>query len=286
MKTAVITTGGLGTRLLTYTKTNPKTMLPLYEKSREKSQELVLRPLIEIIFENLYDKKIRRFCFIVGTKTKRSIIEHLTPDQDYIELLKKRNMPTDRIFIKTLNRVYKKMEKCEISWISQATPMGFGHALLSAKKFVKNETFLLHTGDAYFPNYNFLEKLIKTHKLSKKNVATLVLQKQKILKGYGIAQLKNKNGQKFIFDVEEKPDKPKSNFAILPLYIFEPKIFDALQNTSKGYNKELQVTDAIKTMIKWRHTIMGFDFGNNKWFDIGSPDGYSKSLSYSYKKSK
>ena len=54
METAVITTGGLGTRLLTYTKTNPKTMLPVYEKSRDGNIEPSLRPLIEFIFENLY----------------------------------------------------------------------------------------------------------------------------------------------------------------------------------------------------------------------------------------
>lgn len=285
LKTAIITTGGLGTRLLTYTKTNPKTMLPLYEKSRDKSQKVVLRPLIEIIFENLYDKKIRRFCFIVGTKTKRSIIDHLSPDYDYIELLKKRDMPSDRRFIKTLNRVYKKIENCEISWISQATPMGFGHALLSAKNFVKNETFLLHTGDAYFPNYDFLIKFIKTHRSSKENIATLVLQKKTNLEGYGIAQLKNVNGKNLIFNVEEKPKKPKSNLAILPIYIFEPRIFEALKKTPKDLNSELQVTDAIKTLIKWKSIVMGFDYGKNVWFDIGSLDNYFQSLSYSYKKS-
>lgn len=286
MKTAVITTGGLGTRLLTYTKTNPKTMLPLYEKSKDKSQEPALRPLIEIIFENLYDKKIRRFCFIVGAKTKRSIIEHLTPDQGYIELLKRRNMPADRRFIKTLTRVYKKMEKCEIDWISQSTPMGFGHALLSAKNFVGKETFLLHAGDAYFPNYDFFDDLIKAHKFYKKNAATLLLQRKKILKGYGIAQMQNHDGKNLIIDVEEKPKKPKSNLAILPLYIFEPKIFDALKNTSRGHSGELQVTDAIKTLINLNESVIGFNYGTKRWYDIGSPDNYFKSLSYSYKKSK
>ena len=87
METVVITTGGLGTRLLTFTKTNPKTMLPVYEKSRDKNTEPSIRPLIEFIFENLYDKKFRRFCFIIGKKTQDSIKHHLSQDSKYIELL-------------------------------------------------------------------------------------------------------------------------------------------------------------------------------------------------------
>ena len=91
MKTAVITTAGLGTRLLTATKANPKTLLPLYDKTFDKTPEPLLKPLIEIIFENLYDNGFRRFCFIVSTKNKKSILNHMVPDSEYIELLKKRN---------------------------------------------------------------------------------------------------------------------------------------------------------------------------------------------------
>jgi len=79
LKTAVITTGGLGTRLLTYTKSNPKTMLPLYDKSDDRFSDPLLRPLIELIFERLYDCGFRRFCFIVGEKTKKSILVFNTP---------------------------------------------------------------------------------------------------------------------------------------------------------------------------------------------------------------
>ena len=82
MKTAVITTGGLGTRLLTVTKASPKTLLPLYDRSFDRNVEPLLRPLIEIIFENLYDNGFRRFCFIVGTKNKKSILNHMVPDQE------------------------------------------------------------------------------------------------------------------------------------------------------------------------------------------------------------
>ena len=154
MKTAVITTAGLGTRLLTCTKINPKTMLPLYHKSFPNS-EPVLRPLIETIFENLFDAGFRRFCIIISAKTGKSIINHMMPDAEYVNLLKQRNVPSDKQFIKVLERLSKKINKCEIKWISQKNPMGFGDALLKAKKFVGKSTFLLHAGDVYFPDYYF-----------------------------------------------------------------------------------------------------------------------------------
>jgi len=286
MKTAVITTGGLGTRLLTCTKSNPKAMLPLYSKSFDTNPEPLLRPLIETIFENLYDYGIRRFCFIVGTKTKSSIINHLSPDQEFIELLQKRNTLVDKRFVKILNKIYKKFNNSEISWVSQETPMGFGDALLSAKKFVGNNPFLLHAGDTYIPSYDFLKEFISEFKNSKNITGSILIQKRKIIKGYGLVNIKKIKNKNIVLHVEEKPKKPKSNLAILPIYIFKPTIFEALKNTSRGHNNELQVTDAIETLIKMNKNIIAYDYGVKKWFDIGIPPNYYQALTLSYKKSK
>ena len=201
---------------------------------------------------------------------------------DYVKLLKKRNKSEDKRFIHTLSRISKKINKCEVEWISQDTPMGFGDALLSSRKFVGNETFLLHAGDAYIPNYEFLSDFIKTEK----NVdcsGVLLLQRKKDLRGYGIAKIKNKNNEKIVINVQEKPKKPISNFVILPIYVFKPSIFNALEKTSKGYNCELQVTDAVKKLIDWNQKILGYDYSNKPWFDIGTPTNYFKSLKHSYK---
>lgn len=282
METVVITTGGLGTRLLTFTKTNPKTMLPIYEKSRDKNPEPSIRPLIEFIFENLYDQKFRRFCFVVGKATQDSIKNHLSPDSKYIELLEKRNVASDKRFIKTLDRIYKKINNCEVFWITQETPMGFGHALLSSQKFVGKRPFLLHTGDAYFPDYKFISKMIYTHLKNQNPKATIALQHMKKLDGLGIALCKKKQSFLRIVDVEEKPKNPKSNLAILPAYIFESDIFNALKMTDNGHNNELQVTDAIKTILKQNHLVVGFNY-KSKWYDIGSPKNYLSALNHSYR---
>lgn len=284
MKTAVITTGGLGTRLLTTTKESPKTMLPLYNKAYDGGDP-TLQPLIELIFHNLYDHGFRKFCIIVGSKTKSSILNHMSVDKPFINLLKKRNSFYDKRFIKTLSVLYKKIDNSEIHWIEQPTPMGFGHALLSAKKFVSDDDFLLHAGDAYFPNYDFIPQLINLYKKTPNSSCGLLLQSKKHLKGYGIAEIQRKNNLNFVSNVEEKPKLPKSNLVILPIYAFNPTIFNALKHTKLGYNKELQVTDAIKTLINWNKNVIAIKM-RKQWFDIGTPHNYFKALSYSYKNNK
>ena len=82
--------------------------------------------------------------------------------------------------------------------------------------------------------------------------------------------------------MEEKPKKPKSNLAILPVYAFKPVIFGALKRTNQGYNSELQVTDAIKTMIDDDEKITAMKI-KQKWFDIGTPQRYLDALNYSFK---
>jgi len=82
----VLTVAGLGTRLLPLTKELPKEMLPIYVKS--KNQDLILKPILQVIFESLYQYKIRDFCFIVG-RTKRAVEDHFTPDFDLVKFLKK-----------------------------------------------------------------------------------------------------------------------------------------------------------------------------------------------------
>jgi len=280
MNTAVITTGGLGTRMATLTKSYPKTMLPVYTKS-DYDDEPLLKPILEVIFNNLYENGFRKFCIIINTNYKSTIKNHFNPDPYFIDLLSKRSKFHDKRFMKTLDKLYKKIEKCEINWINQDTPMGFGHALLSAKKYVKNDDFLLHAGDTYFPNYTFLPKLISSFKKSPDIVGSLLLESRKLLDGYGIAQIQKKNNQNIVIGVEEKPRIPKSKLAILPIYVFKSNIFQALKKTNSGYNKELQVTDAIDTLICNNEKIVALKT-KEKWFDIGAPERYLDALNYSY----
>ncbi|TLX67046.1 MAG: hypothetical protein E6L02_03935, partial [Thaumarchaeota archaeon] len=82
----VLTVAGLGTRLLPLTKETPKEMLPIY--SRSKKGKLVLKPVLQVIYESLYEYKIKEFCFVIG-RTKRAVKDHFKPDNELLSLLKK-----------------------------------------------------------------------------------------------------------------------------------------------------------------------------------------------------
>ena len=87
LRKAVITAAGLGTRLLSATKEMPKEMLPLF--STDANNKIMLKPVLQLIFEQLYDAGFREFCFVVG-RGKRSVEDHFTPDHSSVELLRKK----------------------------------------------------------------------------------------------------------------------------------------------------------------------------------------------------
>jgi len=276
--TAVIPVAGLGTRLLTLTKNNPKEMVPIFAKS---FNEITLRPLIEQIFLQLYDSGIRNFFFIVG-KNKRSIEDHFTPEINYQGLKKK-----DQNYIDLLKDFYDKIEKSNIVWINQNSPRGFGAAVLNAKEVVGSKSFIVHAGDAFVRNNNkHIKKLIKTFEKNKPEIIFYVKEIKKP-KTYGIVKIKKINSHNFkILNIEEKPKKPKSNLAVMPIYIFKPSIFNVLLKTKPGVGKEIQLTDAIQKMIKDKKNVEAIKFlGKNDCIDIGTPENYYLATCISYKDS-
>jgi len=144
---AVITCGGLGTRLLPFTKELPKEMTPVFYRTDDKINVI---PLIQIIFEKLYDTGIRDFCIITG-KTKRAIENHFSIDSKQQ---------------KDLTAFYEKLLNSKIFWITQNQPNGFGDAVKYAKTFVGKENFILQAGDvAVIQNKkNLFDELIELSK--------------------------------------------------------------------------------------------------------------------------
>ena len=280
IKTAIIPVAGHGTRLLTLTKNNPKEMVPIFSKA---FNEITLRPLIEHIFLQLFDAGIRNFYFIVGKK-KRSIEDHFTPDRDYKNYLKK----GDTNYHDLLEDFYKKIEKSNIVWINQKSPRGFGAAILNAKEIVGIKPFLVHAGDAYVRGGSkHIQKLIKEYEINEADVI-FYLKNVKNPKSYGVASTSKKHQNIYqVNNVEEKPKVPKSKNAIMPIYIFNTKIFDSLSKTKPGIGKELQLTDAIQNMIKSKKKVHAIKFSKvDDCIDIGSPENYFHAISISYNDSK
>ena len=275
--TVIIPAAGLGTRLFTVTKESPKEMLPLFYVTN--TRKILVKPLLEIIFENLFDSGFRNFCIIVG-RGKETIENHLSPHYDFIDLLKKRG---ECEYAKILLELYGKIEKASIFWIRQHLQKGIGPATLLAEKIVGDKPFLFHAGDLYIPQTDYLKQMLDIHK-STKPYATIGIKKVNDPRQYGVATLKKfSNGSYHVTHVVEKPKKPLSNLALTGVNVFESAIFDAIKNTKKGVKGEIQLTDSIQTLINMNYSVIASKMKENDvCIDIGTPSNYFSALSYSF----
>ncbi len=271
----VITVAGLGTRLLPLTKELPKEMLPIY--ARTKNGNLILKPILQVIFESLFQYKIRDFCFIVG-RTKRAVEEHFTPDFDLVKSLQKEKKGK---LAGIVNDYFKMLEKSNILFTYQPKPIGFGDAISRGKKFVGRDHFLLHAGDdiVISKNNNHLQRLESNFKKHDAEIAFLVEEVDNPSE-YGVVNgtLLNE-GVLDVNEIQEKPKKPKSKYAIIAVYMFKPIIFDYLEKAKKNSKPEMQLAEAFNIAIKKGSKVIGVVLKNNeRRIDIGTPETYAKVL--------
>ena len=274
----VLTAAGRGTRLLPFTKEMPKEMMPIFTKIHGNQRAVI--PLLQYVFEQFYSMKIRDFCFVVG-RDKRSIEDHFTPRQDYL-------YESSGNHKKIISDFYKKLENCNLMWINQNKPLGFGNAVKRAEKFVSDEDFILHAGDiSIISRYKHpILRLIGTAKKNPDVSAILVCKKVKNAKRYGILEIKKRLSSVYLVEgVEEKPVKPKSNFGILALYYFKPDIFNSLKKTKRGKNNEFQLTDGIQQMINDGKKVLAIPLTKDDIeIDVGTVESYRDAQVSSYKR--
>lgn len=274
IKKIVIPAAGLGSRLLPMTKEVPKEMMPMFFK--DGTNGLIVKPLIQMLFEQFYLHGIREYCFIVG-KQKRTIEDHFTPDYDFLHTLNNDNKAR-----KDLETFYSKLNHSKIFWINQHKPTGFGDAVLSAESFVGDQDFIVSAGDTLISKDSSLLSKLTDKKLEGKNDAVLLLQEVPNPKRFGVAVVKKKGNDLLVTNVEEKPPKPRSNLAIVAVYRFRPSIFKAL-NEIKGNKKELQLTDGIQKLIDLGGKVHAIIVKKNiNVIDIGTPESYLENLPKSH----
>jgi UTP--glucose-1-phosphate uridylyltransferase len=280
LRKALIPAAGLGTRLLSATKEQPKEMLPLF--SNGDDNVLGLKPLVQRIFEQLFDFGIREFYFVVG-KGKRAIEDHFTPDHEFIHRMNSRQQNSQA---HDLEHFYRRIEASTIVWVNQPNPKGFGDAVLLARNLMGNGQFLVHAGDTCIisKQRSILTRLKEAHTTTG-GVATLTLQEVEDPRRYGVAQVRERKGDIVTVErVVEKPTRPRSKLAIMPLYIFNPSIFDALHATSPGKDGELQLTDAIQRLIDDGYRVQAIKLRDNDVrLDIGTPETYWEALELSHR---
>ena len=266
----VISAAGLGTRLLPITKEIPKEMMPLF--LRDKNSGVVVKPLIQIIFEQFFQQGLREYCIIVG-RQKRIIQDHFMIDEEFLKKFEKKSE-----YKQDLKNFYSMLNKSKIFWAKQSEPKGFGDAVKYSESFVGNDDFLVIAGDTLIPKGDKVIKKLMNAKLKGKNDAILLLKEVPDPRRFGVAVINQTKNKDIITNVEEKPKNPKSNLSIVALYRFGPSIFKALNEIQSG-QKELQLTDAIQKLIDWGGNVSAIHLNENDHvIDIGTADSYLETI--------
>jgi len=278
LRKAVVPAAGLGTRLLTATKEMPKEMLPVF--SRGVSNSLVLKPMLQAIFEQLYDAGFREFCFIVG-RGKRAIEDHFNKDSSFLAMLRARGKGH---LASELEDFYAKIDDSIIVFINQPEPRGFGDAVLRARPFTSDEPFLVHAGDDLVLSWGVSHIRRLTGAFAGKRAdAVLLVEEMEDPRPYGVVRVREL-GEGFyeVLDIVEKPSRPPSNLAVIAIYAFSPVIHDAIERTEPDKTGEVQLTDAIRLLVHEGRPVYAVRLGEDeKRVDIGTPEGYWRALSES-----
>ena len=280
IRKVIIPAAGLGTRLFPATKEQPKEMLPIFSKTMHG--DMSVKPVVQLVFEQLYDAGLREFCYVVG-RGKRGIEDHFTPDANCVRNLEgmgKNGQASD------LEDFYQKLNTSTIMYVNQPEPKGFGNAVLMAQPFVQNENCLVHAGDSCIisKDMDYIRKLLDTYERLNADAAFIALEIENP-KQYGIVEGEEvQAGIYRVRTVVEKPEKPKTNLAVMAMYVFHPVIFKALEATKPGKNGEIQLTDAIQKLIDWGLSVYAVKLDKNyAHLDIGSPERYWEALELSYR---
>lgn len=265
IRKAVILAAGLGTRFFPITKSVDKEMLPIIDK-----------PCIQYLVEEAVASGIKEIIFVIGPN-QSLVKKYFSSSTPYLKrLLKTRKKTT------ALEEIKKLEHLARFIFVKQNKPLGDGHAILCAKKYLKDEAFAVLFGDdIYDANPPALKQLISAY--GKFQTPIVGLQKIDIRDShkYGMAKLGRNNK---VMELVEKPSPQKapSNLAVVGKYIITPELLKTLGNSRPQHDSELRLIDGMRTFIK-NSGIHGMEIKGRR-FDTGDKLGYLKAvLAYSLK---
>ena len=259
IRKAVISAAGHGSRMLPATKALPKEMMPIVDK-----------PAIQYIIEELVDSGIEDILIITG-RGKRAIEDHFDRNIEIKQALHER---ADWKMLETLERIE---QLADIHYVRQKDQLGTGHAVLKARKHVGNEPFaVLYGDDLVVSEHPCIGQMIDHYNRYSSSILAVKEVPQARISSYGVIQAKRINDVYLVKGLVEKPapGSAPSNLATLGRYIFEPEIFDFLEQIEPAENGEYQLTDAIELMIQSRAVYACAIEG--EWHTVGDLLSYLK----------
>jgi len=255
---AVIPAAGLGTRFLPATKALPKEMLPLVDK-----------PTIQFVIEEAVMAGIEDILIITG-RNKRAIEDHFDRSIELELLLKEKGKDDDLRLIKDISNL------ANIFYIRQKEPLGLGHAVYCARKFIGDEPFAVLLGDDVMAaDKPVIGQLIDVYSDKQASVLGVKNVGYDNVHKYGVVDT-DQSGENpvRVKTLTEKPTKDlaSSDLAVLGRYIIKPEIFSILEHTRPGAGGEIQLTDALNVLAGnqpvWAYTFTG------RRYDVGDRLGF------------
>ena len=238
VRKAVFPAAGLGTRFLPATKASPKEMLPLVDK-----------PLIQQVVEEAVASGIESIIIITG-RGKTAIEDHFDISFELERLLEDRGKPE---LLKEMRAI---SEMARVSYVRQQEALGLGHAVLQAEDSVGDEPFAVMLSDDIIDSETpGLKQLLDVYeKYDAPVIGTMQIAGEAISRFGVLAVDEVDDGVFKIKDMVEKPpfaDAP-SDLAIIGRYVLTPDIFDEIKKTKPGAVGEIQITDAMRSLLKKR----------------------------------
>lgn len=259
IRKAVFPVAGLGTRFLPATKAIPKEMLPVVD-----------RPVIQHVVDEARAAGIEHFIFVTG-RNKGAIEDHFDIAFELDHTLAGRNRHAD------LAQLADDLPGAgQTSFTRQQAPLGLGHAVWCARELVGNEPFAVLLPDMlHHGNEPCLKGMIEQHAKTGANSVSVYAVPMEQTPSYGIIDaMQLPDGSQQIRNMVEKPaaGTAPSNLAISGRYVLSPKIFDILGRQQKGAGGEIQLTDAMLTLLQTEKFLAHIFDG--EVFDTGTKIGF------------
>ncbi len=262
IRKAVIPAAGLGTRFLPATKAQPKEMLPVVDK-----------PMIQYIVEEAIAAGIESIIIITG-RGKRTIEDHFDKSYELEAELERQGKQELLSVVEDISNLVN------VFYVRQKEPRGLGHAISCARDFVGSEPFAVLLGDDMIVSEKpAIGQLIDVYNEHKRSVIGVQRVPDSEVDKYGIIAPADKDAKGRLHEVCDMVEKPApgdapSNIAILGRYVITPQVFDILENQAPGKNNEIQLTDALKTLMV-KEGMYAYEFEGNR-YDVGDKLGFLK----------
>lgn len=238
VRKAVFPAAGLGTRFLPATKAAPKEMLPLVDK-----------PLIQYVVEEAVASGIESIIIVTG-RGKTAIEDHFDVSFELEKLLEERGKEAELKAMRAIS------EMAHVSYVRQREALGLGHAVLQARDLVGNEPFAVMLSDDIIDSETpALRQLLDVYEKYDAPVVAVFQVEGEAISRFGVIDGEEvEEGVYKIKDMVEKPafSEAPSDLAIIGRYVLTPDIFDEIEKTRPGAIGEIQITDAMRSLLKKR----------------------------------